>query len=133
MLMQHTGGGEQAGGMAVMTAGMAQAGIPAGKREAGFLGDGQRIHIRTEQNGLAGLSANNRCQNAGFQAAGPPFDAVLGQFFLDLLTGFKFLFTDFGMGMEPAAHLNQIRLIFLGNFLNIHGTLLTAGLQRNRQ
>ena len=59
-----------------MAAGVHDTYVFTGVFKAGFLGDGQGIHIRAQQDGLAGLAALDSGQHAGLQTAGPPGNAI---------------------------------------------------------
>jgi hypothetical protein len=129
VLQQH--GGQR-------TAGLIQLGFDnnAGSHTVGIGTERQHVCLQEDQFQQFIHAFTGHGGNRSHDSFAAPFfrdQFVLGQFFLDLCTGFEFLLTDFRMGMEPAAHLDQIFLIFLCSSTNIHDVLLTAGRRKYRR
>ena len=124
LLLQDLQRAQQHGGVTVMSAGMHQSLFfrDAGTGPLHILGrlrNGQGIDISAKQNAPTGLAAGNTAQNAAFFH----FDVLQThavQFFADLSDG-SFLFSrHVGESVEPAAHFNDIWLVFLSQFQSSH-------------
>ena len=92
---------QQHGGVAVMAAGMHQAGVPRGVGNAGRLRDRQRVHVCTQaDHALAGPGAADGADDAELAHAGHGFDAPAAQMLGDEASGAQLLHAQFGVGVD---------------------------------
>ena len=78
VLHEQCRGAEQAGGVAVMAAGVHDAGGGGGVGEAGGLGDGQRVHVGAEADAAVRGAAGDGGNDAVAAHVGDEGDAQLG-------------------------------------------------------
>ena len=119
-LLQHECGGEQHRRVAVVSAGVHDAGIAACERGSRGLGDGKRIHVGTKKNGPAGLRAPDLGKRARLKPAGPPFDARLRELLPNEGCGFKLAAAQLGMSVNAAAHADQEVRLAANNRCEVH-------------
>ena len=99
---------QQVGGVDVVPAGVHHAGLFALKGQAGLLLDGQRVHIPSEEEELAGLSTVNGGDQAGLDGALHIGNAQAGQLPGDQCAGLKLLIGQLRVFMNPAAELDRV-------------------------
>ena len=76
--LQQGGGSEQGGGVAVVAAGVHDAGVGRGVRDAAGFQDRQRVHVGAQADGAVGLSPANRGDHAVAADAGDERNAEFG-------------------------------------------------------
>ena len=108
-VLQHRGDAEQRGGVDVVAAGVHQAGLRAGERQAGLLLDRQRVHVGADGEHRAGAAALDQADDPGAADAGLVADAETGEFARDDAGGADLLEAEFRMGVDVAADLDQRR------------------------
>ena len=118
--LKNPGRAQKHGGVAVVAAGVHDAGVYAAIGLTGILLNGQGVNVRPEHDGLAGLAAGD-----GTDAAGNPIEELDGN-----PDGFQLSFNKTGrlhlvlaqlrVSMEMAAGFNDIILLFQGQFADVH-------------
>ena len=117
LLFQHPGSRQQHGGMEVMAAGVGFLPRGTGKGQAALLRHGQGVHIRPQKQHSA--AAADGGGNA--MTAPPGRNAVLPQFFIDILDRLGQIQSHFRVGMEVSAVVYRVLIQFLRPFPKIHG------------
>ena len=112
--LQHLGDAEQGGGVDVVAAGVHQAGMRAGERQAaGFL-DRQRVHVGADRQHRAGPAALDQPDHAGLADLRLVRDAEPGQLAGDDAGGADFLEAELRMRVDVPADLDQLLFDPLG-------------------
>ncbi len=127
-LLQHRGDAEQRGGVDVVAAGMHQAGLRAGERQAGLLLDRQRVHVGADRQHRARAAALDQADDAGLADAGLVGDAETGQFARDHAGGADLLEAELGVGVDIAADLDQPGFDALGGVADRGGRIVGEAL-----
>ena len=120
MGLEDAGGAQQHGGVAVVAAGVHDTGVLAAVGLAGVFLDGQGIDVRPEHQGLAGPAALDGAHTAGDALEGLDGNAHLLQLGDDKAGGLHLVLAHLGVGVEPAAGLNDVLLLLLGQLLDVH-------------
>ena len=105
--VEHHRCAKQDGDMHIVAAGVHHAGVFGADRIIGALRHGQRIDIRTDGNGFAGLCTADQADNTRFKPGGKGFDPKAFEGFPNAPCGLKFLHTRFGIFMEGFAQRLQ--------------------------
>ncbi len=104
---QQRGGAEQAGGVAVMAAGVHHAGRGGGVGDAGLLLDRQRVHVGAQTHAAVGLAPRDRGHHAVAAHAGHERHAQLGQPRGDERGGGLLVQRQLGVGVQVAPPLRE--------------------------
>ena len=98
---------QQHGGVAVVAASVHLAGVFAGVGKGiGFI-DGQCVHVGTQADAAFAVAVFDDADHAGGAHATVNFNAPLGQLACHHIGGALFLETQFGVGVDVAAHSND--------------------------
>ena len=109
-LLEHRGNTDQRRGVDIVAAGMHQARLGAGERQAGLLLDRQGVHVRADREHRARPTALDQANDAGLADAGLVGDAKSREFACNDPGGADLLETEFGVGVNVAADFDQCRL-----------------------
>ncbi len=113
-LLENRGNTDQRRCVDIVAAGMHQAGLGAGERQAGPLLDRQRVHVGTDSQHRAGATALDQANDTGLADAGLVGDAKSREFACNDPGGTYFLEAEFRVGVDVAADFDQCRLDPLG-------------------
>ena len=126
-LLEHRGNTDQRRRVDVVAAGMHQARLGAGERQAGPLLDRQRVHVGTDRQHRAGATALDQAYDAGLADAGLVGDAKSREFARNDPGGADLLEAEFGVGMDVAADFDQCRLDPLSGVADRGGWFIGEG------
>jgi len=110
-LGQAAGGGEQGGGVAVVTAGVHASRVLAGVVEAGALQDRQGVHVGADAQHLAAAAGAQGADHPGAAQAAMDLVAPAGEGGGHQVAGALFLVTQFGMAVDVAAQGDHVRQV----------------------
>ena len=105
---------QQHRGVAVMAAGMHQAGVLAGVRQVGRLLDRQGVHVGAQADGGLAVAVAQHADHAGLADAAMHLDAPFLQLLGHQVGRAVFLHADFRMGVDVAPYGGEFRLIGTG-------------------
>ena len=131
MLLQDPGGYQLDGGVAVMAAGVHDAGVLGGEGEAGLLLDGEGVNVAAEHDGLPRAAALQNAHHAGFQVT-LRGDAQGFQVVLNDPGGAEFLQPQLRMGVEVPAQGDKLIPLLRHGGLDVKGCLHTVSPSNNK-